>query len=147
VVHGSLCFLRSLLQPSTSRRWKFNLESLSSNLQAHLADFVSCNWSTGDLSSKFVQRGKSYARKLFKPGHAWGLKKWGLMASVGMRKQLCKNRNKLTKTQIRILKSSDSLYSSKYIYYTIYYIYILYIYICVFIYIYVYISLVTWSQI
>jgi len=48
-------------------------------------------------------------RELLKPGHALGLKKWGLVLFVEKRKQKqpCKNQKNLTKTQIGIPKSTD----------------------------------------
>jgi len=50
----------------SARCHKFKLESVSSNLQAP-ADFVGCNWSTGDQCSKLVQKDKFCAKKTFKP--------------------------------------------------------------------------------
>ena len=44
-------------------RWRCKPNSASSNLQALYTDFVVCNCSTNELSSKLVQREKSFARK------------------------------------------------------------------------------------
>jgi hypothetical protein len=49
------------------------------------------------------------SREILKPGHALGLKKWGLVFFFEKRKQKqpCKNQKNLTKTQISIPKSTD----------------------------------------